>query len=107
LAAGVKPGKRLLSKGDSGSAIVEREGPFMKPGVVKLRGRIVMGAAWAILWAATFGLAALAIGMFDPASMDPGETPLVIAAIGGAVGFVFGAGFAMALSIAEPGSAHA
>jgi hypothetical protein len=49
-----------------------------------------------------FGMAALAIGVLDPASADPGESPFIVSAIGAAVGFVSGAGFALALSIADP-----
>ena len=59
--------------------------------------------AWGVLWALAFGVTAVVISFVDPASIDPEESPLVMAAIGGAVGFVSGLGFALALSLADHG----
>lgn len=67
----------------------------------KLRGLIGVGLTWGILWAAITALIGLVIGVVDPDSIDPGETPLIAGGIVGLQGFVAGVAFGILLSLAE------
>lgn len=66
-----------------------------------LRGVLGVGLTWATLWAlfgVTVGYIILAL---DPASIDPGEEPIRMAAILGTVGLISGAFFAGIMSFTE------
>jgi hypothetical protein len=67
----------------------------------KCRGVLGMGAVFAAAWAVILTGIAMVIGVFDPDSIDPGEGPGRIAAIGAMVGFITGAGFGALLALAE------
>jgi hypothetical protein len=67
----------------------------------KLRGLVGIGLAWGTLWAAVTAVIGIVIGVFDPDSIDPGESPLIAGAIVGFQGFVAGVGFGILLSLAE------
>lgn len=67
----------------------------------KLRGVMGIGLTWGILWAAIGTAVALVIGVLDPDSIDPGESPIIMGAIIGFVGLVSGVGFGILLSVGE------
>lgn len=67
----------------------------------KCRGAFGIALTWSATWALVFAGLAIGVGIFDPASVDPGESPLRIAGIGAVFGFVSGLGFAAVLSLAE------
>ena len=67
----------------------------------RCRGALGIGALWGAAWAAIFAAVVLIVGVFDPDSIDRGEGPIEAARIGGVVGFVSGAVFAMLLSLAD------
>jgi len=71
----------------------------------KLRGVMGIGLTWGILWAAIFAALVLVVGVIDPDSIDPGEGPIEVSAIGGFVGLVSGVFFGILLSFAESGKA--
>ena len=60
-----------------------------------------MGATWGVTWGAVFATLGLIVGIIDPDSIDPGEGPLRIAAIGAFYGLITGAAFSLLLSVAE------
>ena len=65
--------------------------------------RAILGVAftWGAVWGAVFALIALAVGVIDPDSIDPGETPLRIAGLGAVFGVVSGIVFGVLLSVTE------
>ena len=65
--------------------------------------RAILGVAftWGTVWGTVFALIALAVGVIDPDSIDPGETPLRIAGLGAVFGVVSGIVFGALLSVAE------
>ena len=65
------------------------------------RGFLGMGVTWGITWGAVFATLGLIVGIVDPDSIDPGEGPLRIAAIGAFYGAITGAAFSVLLSVAE------
>jgi hypothetical protein len=67
----------------------------------KLRGVIGIGLTWGAVWAVISAAIGLVIGVIDPDSIDPGESPLLMGAIVGFQGFVAGVGFGILLSLAE------
>jgi hypothetical protein len=67
----------------------------------KLRGLMGVGLTWGILWAMVVAAIGVVIGVVDPDSIDPGESPLIAGAIVGFQGFVAGVGFGILLSFAE------
>ncbi len=67
----------------------------------KCRGALGIAITWSATWALVFAGLATAVGIFDPASVDPGETTARIAGIGAVFGFVSGLGFATVLALAE------
>jgi len=67
----------------------------------KLRGAIGVGLTWGILWALIAFVIGLVIGVVDPDSIDPGESPPIIAGIVGLTGFVCGLAFSAILSHTE------
>lgn len=69
----------------------------------KLRGVIGISLIWGILWATVFAVIVTIIGIVDPDSIDPGEEPAIIAAMGGAIGIVSGVIFGILLAVAESG----
>jgi hypothetical protein len=69
----------------------------------RIRGILGMGLTWAVLWAAFGALLGLAVGAVDPASIDPGESPLLAGAILGLVGFISGAGCGILIAFGERG----
>lgn len=71
----------------------------------KLRGVIGISLTWGIVWAMIFTIIATIIGIVDPDSIDPGEEPAMIGAMGGAFGLVSGGVFGTLLAIAESGRA--
>ena len=56
----------------------------------KLRGIVGIGAFSAVVWALFGGILGFVILLIDPASVDPGEGPLVAAYYFGRAGFVAG-----------------
>ena len=67
----------------------------------KLRGLLGVGLTWGIAWAAITAIIGTVIGIIDPDSIDPGESPLIAGAIVGFQGFVAGVGFGLLLSFVE------
>ena len=67
----------------------------------KCRGALGFGVMWGVAWAAIFAAIAFAVGIFDPDSIDPGEGPLRVGAIGGIFGFVSGIAFGATLALAD------
>ena len=67
----------------------------------KLRGILGTGLTWGAAWAAFFGALGLVISVVDPASIDPGEAPLMLAVFGGGFGLIAGTAFGLLLSFAE------
>jgi hypothetical protein len=67
----------------------------------KVRGALGIGATWAVAWGAIFTGIAFVIGIFDPDSIDLGETPIRIGAIGGLFGFISGVAFGATLALAD------
>ena len=67
----------------------------------KVRGALGMGLTWGATWGTIAATLGVVIGVFDPASIDPGESPLVMGAVLGIQGFVAGVGFGVFLSFAE------
>jgi hypothetical protein len=65
------------------------------------RGFLGTGLTWGVMWGAVFATIGLIVGIVDPDSIDPGEGPGRIAAIGALYGLVSGAVFSLILSIAE------
>lgn len=67
----------------------------------RLRGLLGVGLVTGTAWAA-LGMVIVAIGrVFDPASVDPGEGPLIAALVMGRAGFVAGLIAGGVLAIAE------
>lgn len=62
-----------------------------------------IGLAWAILWLAFWAIVGVIIGIVDPDSIDPGEGPMVVAAILGPMGLFSGVAFGILLSIGGRG----
>jgi hypothetical protein len=58
-----------------------------------------IGLVWAILWVAAVSLIGVIIAIVDPDSIDPGEGPMITAAIFGPMGFFSGVAFALLTSI--------
>ena len=67
----------------------------------RLRGVLGTGLTWGILWAAIVYTIGVVIGVVDPDSIDPGESPVIMGAITGVVGLVSGVAFSLLLSLAE------
>jgi hypothetical protein len=67
----------------------------------RCRGAIGFGVTWGLVWAAIFFTLGIVAGFIDPDSIDPGEEPIRIARIGGFLGFVSGAAFAVLLSLGD------
>jgi len=73
----------------------------MKSFLRKLRGVVSIGLTWGTLWGLLMFLTGVIIGIVDPDSIDPGESPVIIGAILGGMGFVSGALFGILLCLAE------
>jgi len=73
----------------------------MKSMLRKLRGIVSIGLTWGTLWGFLMFVTGVIIGIVDPDSIDPGESPVVIGAILGGMGLVSGALFGILLSVAE------
>jgi hypothetical protein len=56
-----------------------------------------IGLVWGIVWAVLAMIAGTVIAVIDPAQIDPGEEPIVLAPIIGLVGFICGLPFGAAL----------
>lgn len=67
----------------------------------RVRGAVGIGMTWGALWAAISVALTLALGVFRPEEIDPGEGPGRVAAIFGLVGFLCGLGFAGLLYLNE------
>ncbi len=67
-----------------------------------LRNLFQIGLIWGVLWAALAMIAGTIIGIIDPADIDPGEEPIVLAPMIGLVGFICGVVFGALVSTAEP-----
>lgn len=67
----------------------------------KLRGALGLAVVWGVSGAAILAGVAAIIGVFDPNSIDPGESLPRFAAIGGAIGAASGLGFSALLAWAE------
>lgn len=65
----------------------------------KLRGVISISLIEGVLWTMVFGVLAIIIGIVDPDSIDLGEEPAVIAAMGGVFGLVAGAAFGVSCAM--------
>jgi hypothetical protein len=61
------------------------------------------GLVWSVVWIAAAIILILIIGVVDPDSIDPGEGPLVAAAIFGPMGFMSGVAFAILSTIGDRG----
>ena len=75
----------------------------MKTFLRRVRGALGVSLTWGALFGAVFAGVALLIGVLDPDSIDPGETPLWIASIGAVLGFVSGTVFSALLALVERG----
>ena len=75
--------------------------------VRRLTGTLGLGASWGVYFALFFLSLGLLIGYLDPASIDPGESPWLMSAIGFVVGAVSGLSFAVLLVLAESRRAFA
>ena len=73
----------------------------MKSFFRKLRGVLSMGLTWGTLWGLLMFITGVIIGIVDPDSIDPGESPLLFGAILGGMGLVSGALFGLLFSVAE------
>jgi hypothetical protein len=60
-----------------------------------------VGLVWGVLWAALAMIVGTVIGVVDPAQIDPGEAPIVLAPTIGLAGFACGVAFSGLLSIVE------
>jgi hypothetical protein len=67
----------------------------------RVRGLFGIGLTWGALWAAVGALVVVIVGYVRPADIDPGEGPLVAAAVLGITGFVSGLAFGGLLSVGE------
>ena len=67
----------------------------------KCRGILGVAITWGAMWGAVFALIAFVVGIIDPDSIDPGETPLRIAGLGAVFGAVSGVVFGVLLAVAE------
>lgn len=67
----------------------------------KVLGVIGIGAIWSAAWSLLFAVLAVATGIVDPDSIDPGEGPVRISGFGLILGFASGVGFGIALALAE------
>jgi hypothetical protein len=66
-----------------------------------LRGVTGIGLTWGILWAAIFAAITIVVWVIDPEDIDPGEGPIRVGAIGGAIGLVSGVLFGTLLAFTE------
>jgi hypothetical protein len=64
-------------------------------------GALGIGVTWGVAWAVIFAALSVVIGMFVPDSIDPGEGPRRIGAIGAVFGFVSGIAFGVTLALAD------
>lgn len=67
----------------------------------KCRGALGIGLTWSVVWAAIFAAIGVVVGIVDPDSIDPGEDPLRIGAIGAVFGFISGVAFGAMLALAD------
>ena len=67
----------------------------------KVRGALGIAATWGAAWAVIGAGLSVITGIVDPASIDPGEGPLRIGAIFGAIGGISGFTFGLVMSFAE------
>jgi hypothetical protein len=67
-----------------------------------LRNLFQIGLIWGVLWAALAMIAGTILGIIDPAAIDPGEEPIVLAPMIALVGFICGVVFGALVSTAEP-----
>jgi len=67
----------------------------------RARGIVGVGLTWGVSWALIGTAVGITIGIVDPDSIDPGESPLMVGALVGIVGFISGAAFSTLLAIAE------
>jgi uncharacterized membrane protein len=67
----------------------------------KCRGILGVAITWGAVWGAVFATLAFIVGIIDPDSIDPGETPLRIAGLGAVFGVVSGVAFGVLLAVAE------
>ena len=75
----------------------------MNKAIRTLRRVLGIGLAWAVLWAALWTIVFVIIGIVDPDSIDPGEGPMIVAAILGPMGLLSGVAFATLSSIVPRG----
>ena len=68
-----------------------------------LRSLVGIGLIWGILWVALAMTVGTIIGVIDPADIDPGEEPIVLAPMIGLAGFLCGVLFGALVSTAEKG----
>ncbi len=67
----------------------------------RIRGILGVSAMWGGLWAVLFAVLFFIIGVFDPDTIDPGETLGLLVTIGATFGLVSGVSFAVLLAAAE------
>ena len=71
---------------------------------MKLLGTVIsIGLVWSTLWAALAIAVGTIIGIIDPAQIDPGEEPIVLAPVIGLAGLICGVLFCALLSAGERG----
>jgi len=68
-----------------------------------LRTLLRFGLVWGTLWAALAIAVGTIIEIIDPAQIDPGEEPIVLAPVIGLAGFICGVLFCALLSAGERG----
>lgn len=90
-----------LTQSIRNSNAVYLQGGVMNKWLRKARGVVGMGLLWGTVWAALMTAFGFGVMVVDPASIDPGEHPIVLGALMGLVGFVSGAGFGLLLSLTE------
>src|SRR5687767_14664913 len=66
-----------------------------------MRNVAVAGLIWSVVWVALAMIAGTAIQLFDPADIDQGEEPIVIAPMVALAGFICGAVFAAIVTLLE------
>ena len=69
----------------------------------RLRGVLGTAVTWGTVWGAIFAALVMVIWLVDPGSIDPGEKPYWIAAMGAFYGLVTGTVFGVLLSLTEGG----
>ena len=68
-----------------------------------VRNLMGVGLIWGLLWIVLALIAGAFVAFIDPADIDPGEEPIVLAPIIGMVGFLCGVAFGFLSTAGKPG----